>query len=84
MPRKPWLFRIIAVVSSGTQASAITQEVAHSLMRLHGRWSLGLPASTIDLGNVDEIGYVSRNREFQAGFIARGFQRLPESQVLET
>ena len=50
-------------------------------MRLHGRWSLGLPASTIDLGNVDEIGRVNRNREVQADFLIRGFL---ESQVLET
>ncbi|GFG16206.1 compactin diketide synthase mokB [Aspergillus udagawae] len=47
------------------------------------RRRLGLAASTIDLGIVDEIGYVSRNPHIQAGFLASGFRPLAEREVLE-
>lgn len=47
------------------------------------RQTLGLPASTIDIGFVENIGYVSRKPETEAMFSSRGLQPLSEKDILE-
>ena len=46
------------------------------------RRSLGLPAVSVGLGMISEVGYLHENPEIEALLLRKGIQPIPESEFL--
>ena len=47
------------------------------------RWSLGLPATSVGLGMISEVGYLHDNPEIEALLLRKGIQPINEDELLQ-